>query len=92
MLFRSIRDGENINIFPFQENADYVFNSALTYELGVLKSHAYKEFNKIPAGTPNYTEAQRLLKLLSFIKDVPEKLVPNNSIIKEFIGGSVFSG
>lgn len=90
--WESIRDGENINIFPFQENADYVFNSALTYELGVLKSHAYKEFSKIPVGTPNYTEAQRLLKLLSFVKDIPEKLVPNNSIIKEFIGGSVFPG
>eukprot|EP00831_Metopus_contortus_P026498 TRINITY_DN22530_c0_g1_i1.p2 TRINITY_DN22530_c0_g1~~TRINITY_DN22530_c0_g1_i1.p2 ORF type:complete len:176 (-),score=29.84 TRINITY_DN22530_c0_g1_i1:347-874(-) len=90
--WQSVRDGENKNIFPYQENADYIFNSGLTYELGCLKSHAYKELKKIPEGSPNYTEAQRLLVLLSFIKDIPEKLVPNNSILREFIGGSVFVG
>lgn len=88
--WQSVRDGENINIFPYQENADYIFNSALTYELGCIKSHAIKEFKKIPNSSPNYTEAQRLLLLLSFIKDIPERLVPNNSILREFIGGSVF--
>jgi uridine kinase len=90
--WQSVRDGENRNIFPYQENADYIFNSGLTYELGCLKSHAYKELKKIPESSPNYTEAQRLLVLLSFIKDIPEKLVPNNSILREFIGGSVFIG
>ena len=90
--WQSVRDGENRNIFPFQENADYIFNSGLTYELGCLKSHAYKELKKIPEYSPNYTEAQRLLVLLGFIKDIPENLVPNNSILKEFIGGSVFLG
>ncbi|MFA7057120.1 MAG: nucleoside kinase, partial [Candidatus Cloacimonadales bacterium] len=88
--WQSVRDGENINIFPYQENADYIFNSGLTYELGCIKSHAIKEFKKIPSSSPNYTEAQRLLLLLSFIKDIPERLVPNNSILREFIGGSVF--
>ncbi len=90
--WQSVRDGENRNIFPYQENADYIFNSGLTYELGCLKSHAYKELKKIPKCSPNYTEAQRLLVLLGFIKDIPEKLVPHNSILREFIGGSVFIG
>lgn len=90
--WQSVRDGENRNIFPFQENSDYIFNSGLTYELGCLKRHAFKEFKKIPESSPNYTEAQRLLVLLSFIKDIPEKLVPTNSILREFIGGSVFIG
>ncbi|MBI9030430.1 nucleoside kinase [bacterium] len=90
--WQSVRDGENRNIFPYQENADYIFNSGLTYELGCLKSHAYKELKKIPECSPNYTEAKRLLILLGFIKDIPEKLVPNNSILREFIGGSVFIG
>ncbi len=90
--WKSVRDGENKNIFPFQENADYIFNSSLTYELGCIKSHATKELKKIHPNSINYTEAKRLLLLLSFIKDIPEKYVPNNSIIREFIGGSCFRG
>jgi uridine kinase len=90
--WKSVREGENKNIFPFQENADYIFDSSLTYELGCIKSHATKELKKIPTSSQNYTEAQRLLLLLSFINDIPERLVPNNSIIREFIGGSCFRG
>lgn len=88
--WQSIRDGEEKNIFPFQENADIVFNSSLTYELGCLKSHIYKELMKISPLSKNYTEAQRLIILLSFIRDIPERYVPNNSLLKEFIGGSIF--
>ena len=87
-----VREGENKNIFPFQENADYIFNSGLTYELGCIKSHAVRELKKISKLSANYTEAHRLLVLLSFIKDIPEKFIPLNSLLREFIGGSIFRG
>ncbi len=85
-----VREGEEKNIFPFQENADFMFNSSLTYELGVLKKYAWKMLQKITVKSPVYTEAHRLLSLLDYIKDIPDNLVPYNSIIREFTNGSIF--
>jgi len=86
----SVREGEEKNIFPFQENADYMFNSSLTYELGVLRKHAWKLLLSVPKSSSAYTEAQRLLALLSNVNDIPDALVPYNSIIREFTNGSIF--
>ncbi|MDD4223615.1 MAG: nucleoside kinase [Candidatus Cloacimonetes bacterium] len=86
----SVREGEENNIFPYQENADHMFNSSLTYELGVLRKHAWKLLLSVPTSSAAYTEAQRLLALLGTIKDIPDTLVPYNSIIREFTNGSIF--
>ncbi len=88
--WQDVRDGEDKNIFPFQENANFMFNSSLTYELAVLKKYAVKVLRNVPTQSPVYTEALRLLDLLSFVKDIPEELVPANSLLKEFISGSIF--
>jgi uridine kinase len=88
--WRDVREGEEKNIFPFQENADYLFNSSLTYELGVLKKHAWKMLHHVPSTSSAYTEARRLLRLLSHSDDIEDAQVPNNSIIREFTSGSVF--
>lgn len=88
--WQDVRDGEEKNIFPFQENADFMFNSSLTYELGVLKKYAWKMLQKISPSSPVYTEAHRLSKLLDYIKDIPDAHVPYNSIIREFTNGSIF--
>jgi len=85
-----VREGEEKNIFPYQENADYMFNSSLTYELGVLRKHVWKLLLKVPKSSSSYTEAQRLLRLLAHVNDVPDALVPYNSIIREFTNGSIF--
>ncbi len=90
LRWRDVREGEEKNIFPFQENADIMFNSSLTYELGVFKKYAWKMLQKIAPKSPVYTETQRLLTLLYYIKDIPETLVPYNSIIREFTNGSIF--
>jgi uridine kinase len=90
MRWCDVREGEEKNIFPYQENADFMFNSSLTYELGVFKKHAWKMLQKISPKSQVYTEAQRLLHLLYFINDVPENHVPYNSIIREFTNGSIF--
>ncbi len=90
LMWDSVREGEDKNIFPYQENADFMFNSTLTYELGVLKKHAVKELEKIKKNSPVYLEAQRLLKILSHFEEIDDKLVPLNSILREFIGGNVF--
>lgn len=91
-LFRwtDVREGEEKNIFPYQENADYMFNSSLTYELGILKKHIWKMLLAIPRVSSTYTEAQRLKRLFSHIKDIPDTLPPYNSIIREFTNGSIF--
>jgi uridine kinase len=85
-----VREGEEKNIFPFQENADLMFNSSLTYELGVFRKYAWKMLQKIAPKSPVYTEAHRLESLLSYIRDIPDSLVPYNSIIREFTDGSIF--
>ncbi|HOV15978.1 MAG TPA: nucleoside kinase [Candidatus Cloacimonadota bacterium] len=90
MRWPDVREGEEKNIFPYQENADFMFNSSLTYELGVFRKYAWKMLQKISPKSTVFTEAQRLELLLSFIRDIPDSLVPYNSIIREFTNGSIF--
>jgi uridine kinase len=89
-MWPSIRRGERKNIFVFQEEADVMFNSTLVYELCVLKKHALKELIKITEESPVYYEALRLKSFLNFFKEVEEDIVPENSILREFVGGSCF--
>ncbi len=86
----SIRAGERKFVFKFQEEADAMFNSALVYELGVLRRLALPELKKIPSTSDQYSEAQRLITLLSFFEPIPENSIPRNSILREFIKGSYF--
>ncbi|MEG1499142.1 MAG: nucleoside kinase [Bacteroidales bacterium] len=88
--WESVRKGENKNIFPFQENADIMFNSALLFELGVLKKHAEPLLTAVPENTNEYPEAQRLLKFLSYFVHIEEKEIPPTSILREFLGESSF--
>ncbi len=86
-----VRKGEDKNIFPYNGTADVLFNSALSYELGILKKYAVPLLKNIGPDKPQYSEAQRLLQMLQFVKDYDDdSVVPNNSILKEFIGGSIF--
>jgi len=87
----SVRKGENEHIFPFQEEADVMFNTALLFELGILKKWAEPILKEVPPIAPEYSEARRLLKFLSYITPISEKEVPGNSIIREFIEGSNFN-
>jgi uridine kinase len=89
-LWASVRQGERRNIFPFQEQADIMFNSALTYELAVLKTYAEPLLRTIGPSEPGYTEAKRLLKFLSYFLPLDEGDIPATSILREFIGGSCF--
>ena len=89
-MWPSVRRGEEENIFPFQEGADAMFNSALIYELAVLKTFAEPLLFQIPKGEPEYYEAKRLLKFLDYFLAVPSESLPNNSICREFVGGSCF--
>lgn len=89
-MWPSVRRGEERNIFPFQEEADVMFNSALLYELAVLKCYAEPILFQIPEDAPEYMEAKRLLKFLDYFLGVPGEDVPHNSILREFIGGSCF--
>ncbi|MBI4646533.1 MAG: nucleoside kinase [Bacteroidia bacterium] len=89
----SVRAGEDKNIFPYQEEVDIMFNSALLYEISVLKRYALPILNEVPENADEFSEARRLIKFLSFYTDVPEyveKEIPPTSIIREFIGGSSF--
>ncbi len=89
-MWPSVRRGETKNIFPFQEQADVMFNSALIYELAVLKDHAIPLLEQIESDVEAYSEARRLISFLRFFKSLPSDEIPNNSIIREFIGGNVF--
>ena len=89
-MWPSVRRGEDENIFPYQGDADVVFNSALIYELSVLKQYAEPLLLGIRQGEPEYPEAKRLLKFLNYFQGIDSNLVPNNSILREFIGGSYF--
>lgn len=88
--WQSVRKGENRWIFPFQENADIMFNSALLAELGILKQYAEPILREVPESEPEYAEAVRLLKFLSYFKIISEKDIPPTSILREFFGGSSF--
>ena len=88
----SVRRGEKQNIFPYQENADVMFNSALVYELAVLRPLAEPLLLQIERGSPRYIEAKRLLSFLRWVRPMPEEFVefiPHNSLLREFIGGSI---
>ena len=89
-MWESVRRGEEQNIFPFQEEADAMFNSALIYELAVLKQYAEPLLFGIPRDCEEYLEAKRLLKFLDYFLGMDAQSVPNNSILREFIGGSCF--
>ena len=87
--WESVRRGEKRNIFPYQEHADEMFNSALVYELAALKPFAEPLLRQVPFGTSEFIEAKRLLTLLEWFLPVDTLYVPNNSILKEFVGGSL---
>lgn len=89
-LWQSVRKGEEKNIFPYQENADQMFNSALIYELSVLKNYVEPLLKQIDRTNKNYYQAQRLLEILSNFKAIPDTEVPFTSILREFTGMSVF--
>mgnify|MGYP001397468574 CR=1 FL=1 len=87
--WESVRRGEKRHIFPYQENADVMFNSALVYELAVLKAEVEPLLRQVPYGAPEYIEAKRLLAFLEWFLPANKDLIPDNSIIREFIGGSI---
>ncbi len=89
--WESVRRGEKLHIFPYQENADVLFNSALVYELAALKPLVEPLLRQVPFGTPEYIEAKRLLAFLEWFLPVNLELVPDNSILREFIGGSILN-
>ncbi len=89
-MWPSVRRGEEENIFPFQEEADVMFNSALIYELAVMKPYAEQLLFGIDKQAPEYLEAKRLLKFLSYFLTAPGESVPQNSLLREFLGGGCF--
>lgn len=86
--WESVRRGEKRHIFPYQENADVMFNSALVYELSALKGFAEPLLRQVPHNTPEYIEARRLLAFLDWFLPLDVGLIPMNSIVREFLGGS----
>ena len=86
----SVRAGENKWIFPFQENADAMFNTAMLFELAVIKSQAEPLLEQVPENCSEHAEAYRLLKFLRYIKPIPDTQIPPTSLIREFLGGSSF--
>lgn len=90
-MWDSVRRGEEKYIFPYQESADAIFNSALIYELSVLKQFAEPLLFGIKPQDPEYLEAKRLLKFLDYFLGVTSEGLPNNSLLREFIGGSIFN-
>ena len=89
-LWPNVRAGEEENIFPYQESADFVFNTALPYELAILKQYVQPLLFQVEKEDPMYFEARRLLKFLDYIIGLPSEDVPANSILREFIGGGCF--
>ena len=87
----SVRRGEEKYIFPFQENADVMFNSSLVYELAVLKPLVEPLLKEISIEHPEHVEARRLLKFLSYFRSITPDTIPPNSILREFVGGSWFN-
>ena len=89
-MWSSVRQGEFKWIYDHQQHADFTFNSELSYELAVLKKHAINRLSVITTDSPYYMKANYLLKFLKYFDDIDDNLVPNHSLIREFIGGSVF--
>jgi uridine kinase len=89
--WESVRRGEKRHIFPYQENADVLFNSALVYEISTMKMLVEPLLRQVPYGTPEYIEAKRLLAFLEWFQPTSMDLIPDNSILREFVGGSILS-
>ncbi len=83
-------EGEEKYIFPCQDYADYTFNTALSYEIGVLKTYAEPLLYSVPVDSPYYDEAKRLIDMLQFFLPIPSEDIPDDSILREFIGRSCF--
>ncbi len=90
-MWESVNRGEEKNIFPYQEEADSMFNSSLIYELGVLKDYAMPLLSEIDNSHREYAEAKKLYRFLSYFKSIPTEDIPSHSLIREFIGGSIFN-
>ncbi|MCM1042923.1 MAG: hypothetical protein NC350_01795 [Corallococcus sp.] len=90
-MWSSVRRGEFKWIYPYQEGCNYVYNSALTYELCVMKKYALPALQEVKPDSPHYITANRLIKFLKYFKDMDDKWVPCNSLLREFIGGSCFA-
>lgn len=90
-MWDSVVEGEEKNIFPFQEEADSMFNSSLIYELAVLKDYAIPLLEEIDNSNPEYSEAKRLHRMLGYFESIPADYLPNNSLLREFVGGSIFN-
>lgn len=88
--WQSVRNGENKWIYPYQENADVMFNSALIFELAVLKKYAEPILREVPQNVPEYAEAKRLLKFLGLFREIHDRQIPPTSLLREFLGGSSF--
>ena len=86
----SVRAGENKWIFPYQENADAMFNTAMLYELAAIKTQAEPLLELVPENCEEYSEAYRLLKFLKYFKPIPYRQLPPTSLLREFLGGSSF--
>ena len=86
----SVRRGEDKWIMPFHENADAMFNSSLLFELSVMKNYALPILQQVPSNVPEYAEASRLMKFLSYFEPLDEKDIPSTSLLREFLGGSSF--
>lgn len=89
-LWNNVRKGEEENIFPYQDNADYAFNTDLVYELGVLKTYGEPILHSVSEDSPYYEDALRLLKFLNNVLPIPSESIPDDSIVREFVGGSCF--
>ncbi|MDY6121996.1 MAG: nucleoside kinase [Porphyromonas sp.] len=87
----SVRAGEERWVFPFQENANVMFNSAMVYELAVLKPLAEQILRQVPRNLPEFAEATRLLRFLSYFHYIPLHILPHDSLLREFVGGSIFA-
>jgi uridine kinase len=86
----SVRRGEDKWIFPYQENADVMFNSAMIYELAAIRRHAEPVLERVPRVAPEYAEAYRLLKFLKYFNYITDDELPPTSLLREFLGGSSF--
>jgi uridine kinase len=89
--WQSVREGEEKWIYPYQENADAMFNSALIFEFAVLRSHVEPILNNVPRNCPEYSEAYRLLKFIKYFTSIHDKEIPLTSLLREFLGGSSFT-
>ena len=89
-MWYSVRRGEKKNIFPYQEEADYMFNSSVIYEIAALKKHIVPLLEEITYVDEEYSEARRLIAFFKYFEDIEDNLVPNNSLIREFLTGSIY--